>query len=299
MPSIIVSTLPATFNIKAAEVPVLTTSIPSFADPSSSGKGRGTSGGGAPQANPFGGPVEEGTPPALVGYFYDLKQTSQDPPKPTNISRNDWRKQMDRLVADNLNEADLRPYLKSSDPRTTSGFAIPEQASTNAPAAFDLAGKVAPNLWAIVYHGKAAAPEAGRYRFVGFGDDVLYIKVNHKLVFDGGWQLLTKDSSLHDTYPLLWSKSVGKVGLLRKGAWFQVEQGDVLSFDVLIGDWGGECGFFLMIEKEGETYEMSPDKVTPKLPLFQIGAKLPLPKGKEVPPLIESDSVWTPVSDQM
>lgn len=69
----------------------------------------------------------------------------------------------------------------------------------------------------------------------------------------------------------------------------------MLNLDILIGDWGGECGYFLLVEVEGQTYQKMPDG-TPILPLFQVGSKLPVPKGPECPPISESDSVWTPVS---
>jgi hypothetical protein len=163
-----------------------------------------------------------------------------------------------------------------------------------------LGNKVQPSLWTIVYHGKASVPEAGRYRFVGFGDDVLYIKLNGRPVFDGGWQALSKDPTLHSTYPYAWSKSLGNTGLLRKGEWFNADQGDVIKLDIVIGDRGGLCGFYLLLEKDGATYEKAPDGMTPKLPLFQIGAKLPFPQpGNETPPLSDSDVVWPAVSDDL
>jgi len=144
---------------------------------------------------------------------------------------------------------------------------------------------------------------------VGFGDDLLYVRLNGNVVFDGGWVPLSNDQSLHETYPLEWSPTLEKAsasmkgskynGRLHKGAWFDVSQGDIVQLDVLIGDWGGECGYFLLLEKEGAKYDMAPDNVTPKLPFFQVGAKLPLPPppGQEAPPVSDSDVVWPSVSD--
>ena len=205
-----------------------------------------------------------------------------------------WRIEMLHLVADNLNEDDLHKYLKSPNPLCTYGFSIPQQASANAPAAFGLAGKVKPDLWAAVYHVNVSAPADGKYRFVGYGDDVLVVRINGKVVLDGGWQFLTKDDSLHESYPNRWcGNSVDPLVRLRKGAWFNVSQGDSLKMDVLIGDWGGLCAYFLMLEKDGATYDRLPDG-TPKLPLFQVGSKLPVPSGPLSPQCISSDEIWTP-----
>ncbi len=44
--------------------------------------------------------------------------------------------------------------------------------------------------------------------------------------------------------------------------------------EVLIGDDGGECGFFLYIMKVGNTYEKSADG-TPILPFFELGSNDP------------------------
>ena len=296
LPSVVVSTTSTSFTIKASSLPTFSSSLPSLAVPAGSGLGQGTTGGGSPQTNPFGGAVDSGAT-GLVGYFYDLKQTNETPPNPTGMTQALWRTDMLRLVADNLNEEDLSKYLKSSAPLCTYGFDIPEQASTNAPVAFALKN-VKPNLWTIIYRGKASVPEAGRYRFVGFGDDLLYIKLNGKEVFDGGCLPMSSDNSLHAVYnSTLWKDLDSWVP--RKGAWFNVDQGDVVSLDILIGDWGGKCGFNLFLEKEGESYDQAPDNVMPKLPFFQIGAKLPPPDKNTLPLVSDGGIVWPSASDQL
>lgn len=159
----------------------------------------GSSSGGMSHANPFGDAVEDGATPALIGTFYDLKQTSDADPMPTEISPWGWRTEMLKLVAANLNESVLSKYCKSTEPRSTCGFSIHEQASENAPAAFGLAGKVKPYLWAVVYHGNAAATDDMKFRFVGFGDDTLVVRANGDYVFDGGWQFMLDDPAFHNT----------------------------------------------------------------------------------------------------
>ncbi len=295
-PSIVISTNPlATFSMKSSMNPSLTAALPTFnLQAAGGGMASGSSGGGMSHANPFGDTLQDGATPALVGFFYDLKQTSGET-KPSGISQPGWKTEMLKLVAGNLNESILSKYLKSAEPRTTAGFSIPEQKSENAPKAFGLGDKVQPNLWAIVYHGKAAAPADMKFRFVGFGDDTLVVRSNGQYVLDGGWQYMLNDPSFHETYPYIWSKTAGASAKLRIGKWITVSKGDVLDLDILIGDWGGDCGFFLLMEVDGQTYKKMSDG-TPVLPLFQVGAKFPLPSGSDSPPVSDSDLIWTPVS---
>ncbi len=117
------------------------------------------------------------------------KQTSDNPPQPSGISQ-------DGLVANGLGEGNLAKYFKSPEPRSASGFAIPEQSFENAPNAFSLMN-LQPNLWANIYRGKLVGPSDMKFRFAGFGDDALVVQVNGQDVFDGGWQLVLNDDNLH------------------------------------------------------------------------------------------------------
>ncbi len=292
-PSIVISSNPlATFSMHSSNSSTLTAALPTFTiQASGSGMATGSSGGGMSHANPFGGALSDGVTPALVGYFYDLKQTSDANPQPSQITQDGWKEQMLKVVAANLDENILDRYLKSPEPRSTGSFAIAEQASENAPDAFGLGDKVQPNLWAVVYHGKAIAPEDMKFRFVGFGDDTLVVRANQKYVLDAGWQFMLDDPSLHETYPNIWSQSAGDNAKLRIGKWITVSKGDPIDLDILIGDWGGLCGFFLLIEVDGVNYQKTSDG-TPILPLFQVGSKIPMPTGPDVPPISDNGPVW-------
>jgi hypothetical protein len=63
--------------------------------------------------------------------------------------------------------------------------------------------------------------------------------------------------------------------------------------DVLIGDQGGKCAFYLLIEKVGNTYDKLPDG-TEKLPFFQIGSQNPpvFSDKEEHPPYSTTPEPW-------
>ena len=59
-----------------------------------------------------------------------------------------------------------------------------------------------------------------------------------------------------------------------------MEAGQPVDRDVLMGDDGGDCAFYLMVMREGNTCETLPDG-TPKAPFFQLDSRGPqqfLPK---------------------
>jgi hypothetical protein len=163
-------------------------------------------------------------------------------------------------------------------------------------------------MWVAHYHAKVMAPQEGEYRFVGFGDDLMEVKINGAYVLDAGWVSLSRKADLHQALPNAWSQWYTKAGedrkseqpgmgpsngLLKMGPTFHMDAAEPVDMDVLIGDQGGEVAFFLLIEKVGNTYETLPDG-TPKLPFFQIGAKgAPTFSNKEEhPPYSTTPEPW-------
>ena len=72
-----------------------------------------------------------------------------------------------------------------------------------------------------------------------------------------------------------------------------MESNQPVDMDVLIGDDGGDCAFYLMVMREGNTYESLPDG-TPKAPFFQLDSKGPqqfLPN-EEHPPFSNTVEPW-------
>jgi hypothetical protein len=254
-----------------------------------SGNGTGGNGGGSPE---FG--VADGT--GLQGYFYDLKQTPGG--EPTAKSADFYNKFYDILkdyMKRGWNDAILDHYFKSDAPLYASSFAIPIRPSSDAPKAFQLENKVKPSFWAIHYHGKVMAPESADYQFVGFGDNILVVKIGGEVVLDAGWSpLFPTRANLHKTLPFQWTEQYSKdhrypatYGLLKSGPKFHMDAMAPVDMDVLIGDDGGVCGFFLMVMKAGNKYETMPDG-TPKAPFFQLN--------NEGPPDFSSGDVHPPFS---
>jgi hypothetical protein len=269
------------------------------------GSGLSTGGGGnSGTGTAFGSST--GASDQLTGYFYDLKQTSDK--KSTGMNSGLWPSIMAKYIAQGWDDSILEPYFKSKAPLYTDFFAISTRASEEAPKAFGLEKEVRPALWVVHYHASVVAPAEGDYRFVGFGDDLLDVKIKGTLVLDAGWISLSNKADLHQPLPNAWSKFYGGAqgpssirgmgpadGLLKMGTIFHVDTAETVDMDVLIGDAGGECAFFLLIENVNNTYEKLPEG-TPKLPYFQIGDG-PAPTftdKEESPPHTTKAEPWQP-----
>jgi hypothetical protein len=159
--------------------------------------------------------------------------------------------------------------------------------ANNGPQAFNLGDKVQPKRWIVVYSGKVTAPESGRYRFVGWGDDILIVRYNGRIVLDGSLTNPTgrprKNGYHMDGLPWL-EVPVGET--------LDIPSGIAGDMEVLIGERpGGHFSVFLLIEKVGANYEKSASG-SPKLPIFKL-APGETPKPGENVPFVAPDTAWS------
>jgi hypothetical protein len=255
------------------------------------GAGLSTGGGNADAGTGTGFGSTNGSGDQLTGYFYDFKQDRDR--KPTKMTVKRFLGVLEDYLTHGWDESKFDPYYKSKLPIYTNNFAITTRHSEEAPTAFGLQNEVQPAMWAIHYQAKVVAPSSGEYRFTGFGDDCLAIRIDGHAVLDGGWVLLTGQKNLRELLPFTWSPIYKEDGRLRRGTSFHADAGRPMDMDVLIGDQGGFCAFYLLVEKLGNIYETLPDG-TPKLPFFQInGTAAPVfPDGEEHPPYSTTTEPW-------
>jgi hypothetical protein len=143
-----------------------------------------------------------GTGNELIGNFYDLKQTPDGKPtdigeqiafdKENNISWNPELqflacKYLETFVRSGWNENRLSGFFKAPKQKFATTIMMPPMGAEQAPIAFGVEDQVEPSFWACHYKGTISAPETGRYRFCGFADDILVVRVGRKVVLDASW----------------------------------------------------------------------------------------------------------------
>jgi len=201
----------------------------------------------------------------FVGVLYDLKQTPDK--KPTNIANTqaelrqgkalNWRKSPAtqnglkalRTFVKTWDTSLLANYYQAPTPLFATQICIPLTESINAPKAFHVEGTVAPMRWIVIYHAWVIPPESGQFRFIGFADDFMVVRVGGQNVLDASWngEELAPEANVKEAVGLGVERQP-----LKCGKWIQMEAGTPVDMQVLIGEGpGGHSGFLLMVQKQG------------------------------------------------
>ncbi|MDR1190712.1 MAG: hypothetical protein LBK60_03480 [Verrucomicrobiales bacterium] len=220
--------------------------------------------------------TEEG---ALGATFYDLKQTAagdhsemwghpeldmggEMATKEGPVANRLYAETVRKFIDSGWKDAVLEKYFhvdknRRGQPMGTFRVFIPNQSAEGAPEAFNLdRKKVLPKRWVIVYRGSFVAPDTGWFRFVGFCDDVMVVRLGNKDVMEGslrwnGYCFITRNEKISEPVGL----AVDNGFCLYAGSWFKLESGQTYPLSVLIGECpGGLFSAFLLIQKRDEKY---------------------------------------------
>ena len=294
VPTTAITSLNATaFTVKSVKVSM--PSLPaSFTSPTGTGlTGHGAPGQGAGAGSPFGSSEGTGTG-QLVGYMYDLKQTADG--KPTGMTPDQYRQILVQFMKSNWDESVLAPYYKSTKPLYTSEILIPDMQADAGPAAFHLEKEVQPSMWIVWYKGTVAPPTTGTFRFAGFCDDILLVRIDGDLVLDGSITPLNPKpgQKLNTPWPNHWIPnrvSSQNYGALREGDRVPLGTGQDVKIDIIIGEEpGGEFSASLFVlDVDGNYPAMSNGDVP--LPLFQVGPG-PATHPGDHPPIADTAEPW-------
>ena len=215
----------------------------------------------------------------LPGTFYDLKQFADGKPTPMAAGEGAYFEFLHSFVK-NWDMSRLSKYFKSEQSLSAQRIFIRLINSAEAPAAFDVAGKVKPTNWLVVYRGRVTAPVTGRIRLWGCGDQFLVVNWAGRNVLDTGYFLATEPlpgNGRNYDKPVLGLSEVIKKGVhfnppvnipFRCSPWFDVRKGQEYDLKIAIGDTGGVTSFHLLWEMFGKdkagdgrfrVFQMSPD----------------------------------------
>lgn len=302
-------------------------------DGSGGGRGSGTGTGigngmgaglsnGSGSMNPF-GMVSPADKDALVGTFYDFKQTEKG--EPTEMTDDEFRQEIHKIVRGGMKENAFRRFFKAPRELYQTKLHIPLMSADAAPAAFEVQKEVQPRRWVVVYRGAVRAPKTGKFRFVGAGDDLLLVRFNGRALFDYGYTMATigtdvvfkhgvlsgsqQDDALENKVrrdspmkpPVTFYKysttpqQNDHIGGMAVGPEFSVEAGKTYPVDILIGEIpGGHFSVSLLIEETGAVYQKD-STGSPILPLFRLDSQPPAGLEGQAPPNALDGPVWKSV----
>ena len=284
--------LPA-MDLNASTSPDLMAGVMSGMGASGLGAGAGTGAGAGMASMPLGGLTAFGfkgkTTDGLTGTFYDLKQTSDQKPTdmaPTEDEKNfkidqpNWRKSKENLrfgevlkqfVSSNWDPKILDAYFKAPEKMSAYQIAF-TVASKEGPKAFGVDKWCTGLRWVVHYKGSFVSPKDGQFRFVGFGDDILIVRIRQSGETSG--KNVLDASPLKQFAPEAQSKdSVGDF-FYKAGPWFTLQAGQRTEIEILVGEWpGGSTAAFLGVEDRSAPNPMD------DYPVFQL-KDIPIPDKK-------------------
>ena len=231
---------------------------------------------------------EDKTRTGLIAIIYDLKQTQSRTPSGVGADR--YPRVIKEFLEKGWDEVVLNRFFRITRPLYATQVFIPRIDAGAAPKAFGVEDLIRPSEWVVHYKGQVSPPRSGRYRFVGYADDVMAVAVNGKTVMIG----CRPDMDLDDVWDTNQPRGANAFnGALVYGDWIDMEKGSPIDLDVLVGERpGGDFGAFLLYQMEGVEYPKS-SSGHPILPVFQL-AKKALPAADEwrVPPASAATEVW-------
>ena len=185
----------------------------------------------------------------LRGVLIDLKQTDDEERSGADyeqtvldfINQNDWSEDYfdDFFIADT--ELFAAFYMTR------------HMEAAEAPAAFNAEDEVQPQQWVALYQGQARLKK-GRYRFVGAADDIMIVRVNGEIVFNGSRDIAA------DEYAEWTQEGEDEQGgrksvhnnQMHYGDWFRIRS-QPTQMEVLVGEWpGGKFNMALYIQDKSD-----------------------------------------------
>jgi len=234
---------------------------------------------------------------ALMGIFYDLKQTKQK--EKVSMDAPIYNQVMADFIMKGWDETVLNKFYRISKPFYTTQVYVPMTPQNQAARAFGVDDKVTGSYWIVHFKGQVIPPSGGRYRFVGYAHATIFVAINEKLVLNGcrfDINETVKNFPLHSVQSASDPQHGAPAGdwMLTVGPWIDLKADTPVDIDILFGNRVAPvlCAF-LMVEKEGETYPTDPVTHFPVLPLFQVAPyNGTLLQDKTGTPCAPNKSIW-------
>jgi hypothetical protein len=239
----------------------------------------------------------------LSGNFYDLKQTPSNRrtemwgADPDTIGPHNQRavdayvNEVHEFIRGRWSESRLRKFYRAPEQLSATQFFIPNRSANSAPEAYGVAGQVKPSRWVAHYKGRVKAPVTGKFRFVGFSDDLMLVRWEGKTALDAGYfspsvdgrPVIRSDDPFREYGDFAGRPRIPRVDYLghapgtpvapfMAGPWIDAKAGMDYSMEVVIGETPGGIFFaFLGIEVSTGKREGGAFTGERRVRLFKIG----------------------------
>lgn len=213
----------------------------------------------------------------MTGNLYDLKQhPDKSPTEADDNTRQAALKIINTFSAKHFDRGFLTTYFKAAGELTATRFWIPSIAAAELPKSFGVEKDVRPYSLIVHYKARVVPPKEGTYRFVGFGDDFLGVKLDGKVIlpFDRkGSRLYFKGENAGNFYEMT------KKGHAVSDS-ITLTKNQICDLEVVLSEWpGGLTGFSLLVEREEDMdkYRRTAEGL-PIIPVFETDISSAIPE---------------------
>jgi hypothetical protein len=201
------------------------------------------------------------------GTFYSLSLDRKG--ERNNVSQDSFPYVLRLFFDSGWNPISLSKYYRWPQKLYTTFFYLPTIGFEHVPRSFGIPDEVNTEQWIVHYKGRVMSKTDGKFRFWGVGNHVLAVQVDDNEVGFLGLKYVSEIASD-------WRASADEDGryLVGKspmavGDWFELEAGNPVEMEVVIGDHNGDdTQATLLIEEYGKTYAKNLDGA-PILPIFK------------------------------
>ena len=188
----------------------------------------------------------------LVGTFYDFKRDRSG--RDIGYDRDGFRDMVRKFIKSGWKTSVVDRYYRSPRKLYATTIVVPTVLSEIAPEAFgeEVEGK----YWMVHYTGQLVCHRDITFRFVGSGDEMLVVRVDHEIAMAVAWW--SDESQLIGD---IWTSMSGETDrywlgnqTATMGEWITLEAGVPLDLEILVSDNGGQACFMLGIEEQGVEY---------------------------------------------
>jgi len=239
----------------------------------------------------FGGKSSTAIGNDFVGTFYAMNYDRQG--KNVNLVQSAYLKLIRQFLENDWSPQVFAPYFRSKTKLYATQFFVPRVPSEQGPIYFGMGGKdFEPAQWLVHYKGKIAHRTGGKFRFRGFADDIMCVRINKKLVLNASviWGQ-NQNRVISDWRPELTENrtySYDKEKIPPMGDWFELKAGEPVEMEVLLGETpGGYFTSMLVVEEYGQDYSVN-TAGGPILPIFKT-AEMPESVKDQILYLLDED----------
>lgn len=192
-------------------------------------------------------------------------------------------------------DASLGRLKKAAQQLHNTQLVVPSVKASEAPKAFGVPPQDSKVRFFIRYQAKIIPPRSGKWRFVGYGDDLLIVRIDGKVVLESStWARKNNKNAISGWMSKTdYKYSKHAEDTFAVGDWVQLNSAWPANIEIFLSEEPrtGDVSAVLLVEEEGATYEKT-STALPVLPIWTTAPNPSVASKKFTIPVAKDAPVW-------